>query len=503
MDMSFFLRSVIVAAFLFFLFPPITHAPAAVTPPLYCLGSSPSDMLTPTIAATTAPIASTTGTITAPTNEAAPTTDPTTDPCAAGTVSIQHWWWNHHKDSNGAIGNGMEELINLIKQLIELIKQLFGGGTPSIPTQPETPTPTDATNPTTAPCPSTQPTTGTEAPTAAPTSGQPTIVAPTVASQSAAPKTTGTTPVAINGQLNVCGNKLCNQFNKPIQLRGVSTHGLQWHYACLNDASIKALATDWKADVVRIAMYVDEGGYKTDPAGFTTKVEAVVDLAIANGMYAVIDWHILTPGDPNANLDGAKEFFAVVSKKYADKPNVFYEIANEPNGVSWDQVKTYANQVIPIIRANAPDNIMIVATRGCSSLNMVNGQSTDVVTGAPVAGTNLMYACHFYAASHTDDWRNKLAAAADKLPVFVTEWGTPTYSGDGGNDLASAQQWIDLMAQKGISWTTWNFSADGQSSALLAGGTCPNGPYTTGNLKESGTFIREHILTPADNFPTN
>lgn len=497
--MSFLLRSVVVAAFFFFLFPTPGHAQEAVTPTLYCLGSCPNDAVVPTTQTTAAPGENATEGVVAPTTaETIPTVPGTEDPCEPGTVSIQHWD-QHKKSSEGSIGSGMGEFLKLLKQLIELIMQLLGGGktidSPGAPLPTEAPANEQPCDP--------EPTTGTDQPTTAPTTAEQPIVAPTTASQSAAPKTTGTTPVGINGQLHVCGTKLCNQFDKPIQLRGVSTHGLQWHYACINPDSIKSLATDWKADVIRIAMYVDEGGYKTDPAGYKQKIDTVIDLAVAEGMYVLIDWHILTPGDPMANVAGAKEFFEYMSKKHGNKPNIFYEIANEPNGVGWDVIKNYAGQINPIIRANDPDNIIIVGTPGFSSINMVGGNSTDVVTGDPVEGTNLMYAFHFYAASHTEDWRGKVTAAADKLPIFATEWGTPTYSGDGGNDLGSAKKWLDMFAQKGISWTNWNYSDNGQSGALLNDNTCPNGPWTGSSLKESGKFVQDNIINPADNFPTN
>lgn len=154
------------------------------------------------------------------------------------------------------------------------------------------------------------------------------------------PATGDGTPVGINGQLHVCGTNLCNQYNRPIQLRGMSTHGLQWFSQCYNDASLDALANDWKADLLRTAMYVQEDGYETDPAGFTSKVNGLVDMAEARGMYALIDFHTLTPGDPNYNLDRAKTFFASVAARNAAKKNVIYEIANEPNGVSWAASRT-------------------------------------------------------------------------------------------------------------------------------------------------------------------
>ena len=44
-----------------------------------------------------------------------------------------------------------------------------------------------------------------------------------------AKNTQAQTPVAKNGQLRVIGTKLCNQYGNPIQLRGMSTHSIQWY----------------------------------------------------------------------------------------------------------------------------------------------------------------------------------------------------------------------------------------------------------------------------------
>jgi endoglucanase len=49
-------------------------------------------------------------------------------------------------------------------------------------------------------------------------------------------------------------------------------------------------------------------------------------------MYVIVDWHILSDGNPLANEDAAKAFFAEVSERYKGSPNVIYEICNEPNG---------------------------------------------------------------------------------------------------------------------------------------------------------------------------
>ncbi|MBB5079405.1 cellulase family glycosylhydrolase [Nonomuraea endophytica] len=313
------------------------------------------------------------------------------------------------------------------------------------------------------------------------------------------PPTSGGTPVEANGQLRVCGTKLCNENGKQIQLRGMSSHGLQWYSQCLNTASLDALATDWKADVLRISMYIQEDGYETNPRLFTDRVHNLIEQATARGMYAIVDWHMLTPGDPMYNLARAKTFFTEIAQRHNNKKNLFYEIANEPNGVSWSTVKSYAEQLIPVIRAIDSDTPILVGTRAWSSLGVSDGASETEVIGNPVNATNIMYTFHFYAASHGSNYFNTLSRAADRLPMFVTEFGTQTASGGGGNNFGMSQQYIDLMAQKKISWVNWNYSDDGLSGAVFTGGTCPNGPFTgTSRLKEAGVWIRERVRTPDD-----
>jgi endoglucanase len=291
-------------------------------------------------------------------------------------------------------------------------------------------------------------------PTTGPTTGAP----PTSPAVTTPPPPTGTTPVAINGQLRVCGVNLCNQYNRPIQLRGMSTHGIQWFGSCYNNNSLNALAGDWKADLFRVSMYVQEQGYETNPTAFTNQVNNLVDMATARGMYVLIDFHILTPGDPNYNLDRAKTFFAAVSSRHANKNNVIYEIANEPNGVSWGSIKSYAEQVIPVIRGNDPDGIVIVGTRGWSSLGVSEGGNETEVINNPVNAQNVMYAFHFYAASHQGNYRDAVSRAASRIPLFVTEFGTVDYTGSGPFDQASSTTWLNLLDSLKISYANWTFS---------------------------------------------
>jgi endoglucanase len=245
-------------------------------------------------------------------------------------------------------------------------------------------------------------------------------------------------------------------------------------------------------------MYVQEGGYETDPAGFTAQVDEAVDTATALGLYVIIDFHLLNPGDPNFNLARAKSFFADVAAEHAGQDNVLYEIANEPNGVGWDAIKSYAEQVIPVIRAADPDSVVLVGTRGYSSLGLAEGGDETEVIDDPVDAANIMYTFHFYAASHKDPQRATVARAAKSLPLFVSEFGTQTFTGDGANDLASATTWLDLLKSLQISYAMWSFSDGRDSNSVFRPGTCAGTDYAgTAVLTESGRFIRDRIRSAA------
>jgi endoglucanase len=251
-------------------------------------------------------------------------------------------------------------------------------------------------------------------------------------------------------------------------------------------------------------MYIQEGGYETDPRLFTDRMHALIEQVSARGMYVIVDWHQLTPGDPNANLAAARTFFTEIAQRHGGKPNILYDVANEPNGTAWSRIKAYHEAIIPVIRAADPDSVILLGTHGWGSLGVSDGGSETDVINNPVNATNIMYTFHFYAGSHGTEYLDTLSRAADRIPVFVTEFGTQTASGDGANNFTRSQQYLDLMAQKKISWTNWNYSDDSRSGAVFTPGTCPNGPFAgTSRLKPAGVWVREHIRSPADDFPTS
>ena len=296
-----------------------------------------------------------------------------------------------------------------------------------------------------------------------------------------------TSPGASTGALKVRGNQLVDKSNNPIQLTGVSTHGLAWFPQYVNDACFKQLRTQWNANVVRLAMYTAEhGGYCSDGNQNDLKdlVKKGVQLATKNDLYAIVDWHILSDANPNTHIGEAKEFFSDISATFKNNTNVLYEICNEPNGgTSWDDIKKYANEIIPVIRRNNPDAIVIVGTPTWS-------QEVDKAAASPLSFNNVMYSLHFYAATHKDDLRNRMVAAVrGGLPVFVTEFGICDASGNGAIDEASANSWITTMKSLGVSWCMWSLCNKAESASILKSNCAASSGFRTGDLATSGVWL--------------
>ncbi len=295
------------------------------------------------------------------------------------------------------------------------------------------------------------------------------------------------------GRLHVKGTKLVDKKGHEVQLRGVSTHGLSWYPQYVNDKCFAQLHDKWGANVVRLAMYTEEyNGYCSGDAknrsDLKKRIKKGVRLAKKHKMYVIVDWHILSDGNPNSHKKEAKAFFREMSREFKGYNNVIYEICNEPNnGTSWKEIKSYARSVISTIRKNDKKAVIVVGTPTWS-------QDVDQAAADPIKGDNIMYALHFYAATHKADLRNKMTAAINKgLPVFVTEYGICDASGNGAIDKREADRWIQTMDEYGVSYIAWNLSNKQESSSIIKS-SCPKvSGFKKSELSDEGRWLY-HLL---------
>jgi len=291
------------------------------------------------------------------------------------------------------------------------------------------------------------------------------------------------TPVARHGQLRVKGAQLLDAGGKPAVLRGQAFGWDNWWPQYYNAGVVHWLWEDWCVDVVRLAMGIEpDGAYLKNPAASQARIEAAIDGAIQTGVYVIVDWHA-----HNLHQAEAVAFFSELAAKYGDKPNVIYELFNEPEkDETWPQVKEYATAVIQAIRAHDPDNVVIVGSPEWD-------QRIDTVAADPLQGqTNVIYSVHFYADTHRDWLRKRTQAAIDKgIPVFVSESGGSDASGGGKNNYAEWQAWVDFLEGNHISWLNWSVSDKaGETCSILEPGANPSGNWSAAELTESGKHVR-------------
>ncbi len=295
------------------------------------------------------------------------------------------------------------------------------------------------------------------------------------------------------GPLHVEDTALCNSEGEPVRLTGVSSHNVSWYPDFVSADTIASLRETWGINTVRLAIYTsDYDGYcvggKENQDKIKELVSSAVDAATDNEMYVILDWHILNDSNPNEYKSEAIQFFGEMVRKYKDNENVIYEICNEPNGdTTWDDIRDYANEIIPVIRNVDEDAIILVGTPEWSS-------DLESPLDNPLNFDNIMYTYHFYAGSHKVSQRNALSDAIDAgLPVFISEYGLVKADGDGSVNKAEAKKWFDKFNEYNLSSCMWNLSNKDEGSALIKADCDKTSDWSEEDLTDQALALLEYI----------
>lgn len=315
-------------------------------------------------------------------------------------------------------------------------------------------------------------------------------------------------PVDVHGKLSIGGNRLVDKAGTPVQLAGMSLFWSGWAGQFYNRKAVSWLASDWKISVIRAAIGVEGGGNYLDSANKgdianLQRADSVIQAAIDNGIYVIIDWH-----DHYAHNHTAKsvEFFQRMATKWGAYPNIIYEIFNEPMGyqaatttkpavtaVTWKQIEAYSDTVIGAIRAIDPSNVILV---GNGSWDQRPTQAIGSFLNDKY--TNLAYTLHFYAGSHGYELRDEGQSALDNgLALFLSEWGTSNADGGGGTDkavyTAESAEWLAWAATNNLSWCNWSVANKAEASAALLPAAGSKGWWDDTLISPSGIWVREQI----------
>lgn len=298
--------------------------------------------------------------------------------------------------------------------------------------------------------------------------------------------------------LHVDGTALVNESGDTVQFKGMSFGWNVLWPRFYNEGAVSHVVNDWNAEIVRAAIGVEIDNhecqalsYLKDPAFGKECACTIVDAAIAEGVYVLVDWHA-----HGLHTDAAVEFFTYMATKYRGVPNVIYEIWNEPSykdhvnqiDYTWAEIKEYSETVIAAIRAIEKDAVIIVGTPRWS-------QNVDDAADDPVLGyENLMYTLHFYAGTHKEWLRDKGDYAMSKgLALFVTECGGMNADGQGPLDMESTKEWMDWMDSNKISYLFWSVSDKEETCSMLYPSAPSEGPWAEADRSPWGQFVYETL----------
>lgn len=295
-------------------------------------------------------------------------------------------------------------------------------------------------------------------------------------------------PVARHGALRVERNRIVDAHGQPFAVAGISYGWSQWEAARFyNPNVVEWLKQDWHTAIIRAPLGIhEEDGYFQHPKENKERVLRVIDAALAAGLYVIVDWH---DHHAHEHAEQAIAFFTDIARRYGKQPNLIYEIYNEPkDGYTWARdVKPYSEKVVAAIRAIDPDNLIIIGTPNWS-------QDVDIAAADPVAGTNLAYTLHFYAATHKEKLREKARVALQRgAALFITEWGTCEASGAGPIDEASVQAWLDFMREHQLSHCNWAVYDKKETAALVLPTAASEGGWSDADLTPSGRYVRNLV----------
>ncbi|KAJ8970499.1 hypothetical protein NQ314_001198 [Rhamnusium bicolor] len=297
-----------------------------------------------------------------------------------------------------------------------------------------------------------------------------------------------TETVSKHGRLGVDGINLVNQRGEKVQLKGMSLSWSIWWSQYFNQDTVDGVHNLCHANVIRAPLAVDtsDGGYLRDPDGQMKLIEAVVEAAIKDDIYVIVDWH---EEKAHTHLAQAKDFFDKISKKYGSHSNIIYETFNEPVDAAWSAVlKPYHQEIIKTIRANDPNNVIVLGTPNYSQ--KVDDAAADPITGEK----NIMYSLHFYSGTHKQWLRDTAQGALNKgLPIFVTEYGTVNADATGPVDLPESQLWWAWLDQNNLSYVDYTICDKDEGTSALVPGTTAKQVCQEQYLTESGRLAVAQI----------
>jgi endoglucanase len=273
-------------------------------------------------------------------------------------------------------------------------------------------------------------------------------------------------------RIKVKGNKFVNPKGDTILFRGLSISDpdkieRQGHWNKAHFEQVKEMGTM----IVRIPVHPAAWRERT-PGKYLELLDQAAEWCSDLGMYIIIDWHSIGNlgmelfQDPmyNTSKPETYQFWRTIAQHFNGNNTVaFYEIFNEPSiyrgqlgSLPWSEWKKINENIIDLIRAYDKETIPLVA--GLDWAYDLSPLHDD-----PINEEGIAYVTHPYSNKRSQPWEPKweenFGFAADKYPVFATEFGLFERRGQ-SSDNDYGNRIIKYLEGRGISWSCWVFDPE-------------------------------------------
>ncbi len=260
--------------------------------------------------------------------------------------------------------------------------------------------------------------------------------------------------------LHAESNRLITDGGEVVRLRGLMPRDLyelegEKHF---DRAFFEEMATTG-ANVVRIPVHPH--AWTETPDYLWRYLDPAVSWAGELGLYAIIDWHSignvetgeapLLPELYSHTGEMTVDFWTQVAAYFRNTPHVLFEIFNEPQGISPEDWRREATELVSVIREQGARQPTIVGGTEYS-------RDLSWVLETPIEGQNVVYAAHIYPAHAQSSWAYYFGRVSESYPVLITEWGfmeenpSPKQPYLNGSAVGYGQPLMSYLDERNIGW---------------------------------------------------
>lgn len=305
------------------------------------------------------------------------------------------------------------------------------------------------------------------------------------------------------GKIVKSGNKLVGSDGKDIVITGIGTHSLSEYNNLYTPEVMKTLIYNG-INCIRISVYLSDNqfikssgrtslGWLNHSDELKYIINELIEMATESGLYIILDWHSFHAkdgGDVTQYTAEQQEFFTYFSNKYANNDNIIYELHNEPYKNTASELLDGVKKCASIIRNNNPDAVLITGhgSDGVWVMNSLFNETNNL---------NIFISPHLYTGEQNVDFIKDCIRST--APIFVTEWGNSSLSGDDTPNDTMAQAMFDYCHQEGISYCLWKLTYQAMDTAVLnydnnrATYSYGYGGWRNSDLSHNGKFYFKNI----------